>query len=389
MVATNGSSTRQSAAKYTDFAHTGPGALAGRYLRRFWQPVALARDLLPGHAKPIRIMAEDFTLYRGEDGTPHVVAFRCAHRGTQLSTGWVEGDCIRCFYHGWKYDGSGQCVEMPAEDASFPPKVRIKSYPTEEYLGLIFAYLGEGEAPPLRRYPEFEGEGLLETTCYERPCNYFQNVENVVDEVHVAFVHRESEFTAGGLNWDLPEISAEETEYGLVEYGRRSNGVVRVTCLLMPNSLLLRIPPEDPAETDWRDLLAWRVPIDDVSHRGYLVQFVHVTGDDARHYQEAAAARRAAVAALPPAVGIAEAVLAGDMRTADMPDRLDVVGIQDYVAQAGQGAIADREHERLGREDVAILLLRKLWARELRALAEGRPLNEWTRPERLMSTTGV
>jgi 5,5'-dehydrodivanillate O-demethylase len=269
------------------------------------------------------------------------LAFRCAHRGSQLSTGWVEGDCIRCFYHGWKYDSTGQCVEMPAEGPTFPPKVRIESYPTEEYLGLIFAYLGEGEAPPLRRFPEFEAEGLLETVSYERPCNYFQNVENVVDEVHVGFVHRESGFTAGGLNWDLPEITAEETEYGLAEYGRRANGVVRLTCLLMPNSFLLKIPAEDPAETDWRDLLGWRVPIDDVSHFGFMVQFLHVNGDDARRYQQAASARRAQVAALPSAVGIARAVLAGELRTEDVPDRLDVVGIQDYVAQAGQGAIAD------------------------------------------------
>jgi 5,5'-dehydrodivanillate O-demethylase len=90
------------ATDYTDFAHVGPGTLAGRYLRRFWQPVYVAADLPPGWAKPLRILGEDFTLYRGEGGTAHVVAFRCAHRGTQLSTGWVEGDCLRCFYHGWK-----------------------------------------------------------------------------------------------------------------------------------------------------------------------------------------------------------------------------------------------------------------------------------------------
>src|SRR5438067_6207086 len=154
------------AAEYTDFEHTGPGTLAGRYLRRFWQPVYVAADLAAGHAKPIRFMSEDFTLYRGEGldapvatrPEPHLVAFRCAHRGTQLSTGWVEGDCIRCFYHGWKYDSSGQCVEQPAEDAGFASKVKIGSYPCEEYLGLIFAYLGEGQPPPLRRFPQLECE---------------------------------------------------------------------------------------------------------------------------------------------------------------------------------------------------------------------------------------
>jgi len=53
----------------------------------FWQPVYYAVDLPAGRAVPIRIMSEDFTLYRDEGGTPHVVAFRCAHRGTQLGTG--------------------------------------------------------------------------------------------------------------------------------------------------------------------------------------------------------------------------------------------------------------------------------------------------------------
>src|SRR5438105_2887509 len=130
---------------YEDFLHTGPGTLAGRYLRRFWQPVHVSRELQPGQAKPVRIMSEDFTLYRGEDGAPHLLDFRCAHRGTQLSTGWVEGDCIRCFYHGWKYDPTGQCVEQPAEDAGFAQKVTIRSFPCEEYLGLIFAYFGDAE----------------------------------------------------------------------------------------------------------------------------------------------------------------------------------------------------------------------------------------------------
>jgi len=89
-----------------DLYRTEPGTLAGRYLRSFWQPVWRAKDLPAGEAVPLRIMSEDSTLYRGETGTPHVVAFRCAHRGTQLSAGWVEGDCLRCFYHGWKYESS-------------------------------------------------------------------------------------------------------------------------------------------------------------------------------------------------------------------------------------------------------------------------------------------
>ena len=84
-----------SSVDWTDLVHTGPGTLAGRYLRRFWQPVHNSRLLEAGRAVPIRLMSEDLTLYRGESGQAHTVAFRCAHRGTQLSTGWVEGDDLR------------------------------------------------------------------------------------------------------------------------------------------------------------------------------------------------------------------------------------------------------------------------------------------------------
>src|SRR5438067_666556 len=99
-----------------DVVHAGPGTLAGRYLRQFWQPVALGADVAPGTARTIRVLGEEFTLYRGQSGTPFLVDHRCAHRGAQLSLGWVEDDCLRCFYHGWKYDSSGQCVEQIAED---------------------------------------------------------------------------------------------------------------------------------------------------------------------------------------------------------------------------------------------------------------------------------
>src|ERR1700742_4483957 len=86
-----------------DFVLTGPETIMGRYMRLFWQPVYLGRELKPGRAVPVKIMSEDFTLYRGQDGVAQILAPRCAHRCTQLSTGWVEGNALRCFYHGWKY----------------------------------------------------------------------------------------------------------------------------------------------------------------------------------------------------------------------------------------------------------------------------------------------
>src|SRR6266508_766703 len=110
-----------------DYAHTGYGTPMGKLLRMFWQPVAVASDVLPGQILPIRIMNEDLALYRGQSGAPHIVGYRCAHRRTVLHIGWVEGECVRCMFHGWKYDGGGQCVEAPAEDPGFAQHVKILS----------------------------------------------------------------------------------------------------------------------------------------------------------------------------------------------------------------------------------------------------------------------
>ena len=179
--------------RYDDLVSTRPESLAGRFMRRFWHPIHRAEELRPGDAKPIEIMSERFTLYRGETGTAHVVGFRCPHRGTQLSTGWVEGDCIRCVYHGWLFDGSGQCIEQPAEEKSFASKIRIRNCPTREYLGLIFAYFGDGDAPPFPLYPHMEQEGVLEVLSTEVwPCNFFQRIDNNGDTYHVPFVHRDA-----------------------------------------------------------------------------------------------------------------------------------------------------------------------------------------------------
>jgi len=147
-------------ADYGRIVHTGPGTIGGRYLRSFWQPLHLSAELPAGRAKPLQVMGEPFALYRGENGVAQVLAPYCAHRGTLLSTGWVEGDALRCFYHGWKYGPDGRCVEAPAEREGFCQTVSIRSYPTREYLGLIFAYLSEGEPPPFPRYRDLEADGV-------------------------------------------------------------------------------------------------------------------------------------------------------------------------------------------------------------------------------------
>jgi 5,5'-dehydrodivanillate O-demethylase len=360
---------------YADYSHTGPGTLGGRYLRTFWHPVFRAQDLAAGRAVPLRVMGEDFTLYRGADGAPHVLAARCAHRATQLSTGWVEGDCLRCFYHGWKYDPTGQCVEQPAEEASFARKVRIASYPAQEYLGLIFAYLGAGEIPALPRYPFMEAFDATRQVRLVRskrfPYNYRNGLENSVDPVHVAFVHRNSEYR--GLV-GCPSVTAEETAYGMVLHAARPGAGVRVTQFQMPTALYIKQGPRYPGEAEWRDCLLWRVPVEDDSFDEIAVIHAHLSGEAAEGFLE----HEERLMRENPAAVLGEAVLAGQRHVDEIEDLTLAVTTQDYVAQKGQGVIYDRASERLGRSDAGVILLRQLYAREMRALAEGQPLKPWT-----------
>ena len=387
---------------YLDFIHTGPGTLAGRYLRMFWQPVYRVKDLASGRAVPIKIMSEDFTLYRGKSGTPHLTAFRCAHRGTQLSTGWVEGDSIRCRYHGWKYDTTGQCVEQPGEDSEVQEfkgsKVegfkgsKIRSYPMKEYLGLIFAYLGEGEPPPLRRHLDFEREGVMEVGAPEYwPCNYFNRLDNACDSAHIAFTHRESGQRTGRTErLGIRKVSAEETDYGIKRSYQLPGAPAAFHHFHMPNinqtRSALRVEGSlKDAATLTADRLFWRLPVDDENCVSFVVDLVSLTGEAAKAYEERRREAREAVAVSPNAV--AQAVLEGKLRLEDVAQELPIYylfWIEDYVVQVGQGALAPRDGDTLGRMDQGVLLLRKIWERELRALAEGRPLKSWRESGPLM-----
>ena len=370
------------ASKYLDFIHTGPNDLAGKYLRRFWQPVFCSHELGPGRAGPIRILEEDLTLYRGDSGSPHVIGFRCAHRRTQLSIGWVEGDCLRCFYHGWKYDGSGQCVEQPAEPKPFADKVRIPSYPVTEYLGLIFAYLGKGNPPPLPRYPKLESSDIsLDAVRLDRICNYFNNIDNSLDNAHVRFVHGRHRETAGDeiVRGD-PMISVAESEWGIKREVRYPNGKAITAYFGMPNIDYLNGQVVDP-EIKRADVLVFKVPVDDERHIHFEVRSIPFTGERAREWLQRRREKRAREAANRAA--LVEEVLRGRLRLNDIdPNRTDYVMVEDEIAQTGQGKIPDRTHEHLGRSDTGVTLLRQIWERELRALAEGQPTKQWTyRPD--------
>jgi len=374
-----------------DITSTRPGTPGGRFMRQFWLAVHRTEDLERGHAKPIRIMSEDYTLYRGESGRAQVFDYRCPHRGAQLHLGWVEGDAIRCLYHGWKFDGSGQCIEMPAEDENYPRKVRARSSPTREHMGLVFAYFGEGEPPAWPPFPEPSQRGVIHCWNVETvPCNWLQCYENTADEVHVAFVHRPGGSHAK-LAVDLPVISAEETDWGMLRFGTRPGGQVRHTLHYMPNVTRVIVPPLSGFDGvgGWQEIYFSFTPIDDETHLWLITSHVKVTGAEADRFLAKKAQFAQKVRAAPKVMDLVQDVWSGRRRLVDI-DHPELAMVQDIAVQAGQGRIADREKERLGRSDAGIILWRKMLRRELQAIAEGRAGKIWsTAPADVVPTLGV
>jgi 5,5'-dehydrodivanillate O-demethylase oxygenase subunit len=365
-----------------DFAHVGPETLAGRFLRRFWHPIARTDDLKPGRPVRAPFANEHFTLYRGHSGAVVLLDDRCPHRQTSLSFGWVEDDCVRCLYHGWVFDPSGQCIEQPAENAAFAAKVKIKSYPVREYFGLVYAYFGEGEPPEFPTYPELEDVSGADYSVnkHEVPCSYFQRVENDVDEVHVHFVHSVST-RAIGLS-ELPEIHVSETGYGIRRGGKRSGSganVARVGHFMMPNINLTDLPPS-PEYAYWTVHLAYRVPMTDELSMTFSIRLQKPEPGMGNGDAGGAISNRRTFDVEPQV--LVGKILAGEMRLQDVdPAYPALFVVEDNVALAGQGRITERHKDRLGQSDKGIILLRKIWERELRALAEGRPLKVWSRPK--------
>jgi 5,5'-dehydrodivanillate O-demethylase oxygenase subunit len=359
------------------FTQTARGTPMGDLLRRFWQPVSLSSQVEPGKARAVRVFSEDLTLYRGISGQPYLVAGRCAHRCSRLHTGWVEGDDIRCVYHGWKYDGTGQCVEMPAENPSLPAKVKIASYPVHEHCGLVFAYLAPAPVPAfdLPRKDAFEEEGRL---TFQReqvwPCSWFQQSENSMDAVHVSFVHQKGRVGIFGqaVTSGIPSLKYVETDAGIRQIATRGPGNVRVSDWTFPNNNHILVPGITK-DHPWMDIAIWLVGIDDErTSRFQIYSFPssgpeidrkttehfrkHIDYNPSDHHEEL-------------------------FDKGEFPEEmaLELVNAQDYVAVMGQGRIADRAGERLASSDAGVALLRRIFQRELKATCSGGEPKVWRR----------
>jgi len=360
----------------------GADQAGGRYLRQFWQPVYHTADLKAGAAVPLKIMNDDFTLYRAESGGVHLTEARCPHRGTQLSTGWVEGEAIRCFYHGWKFGADGKCLEQPAEENSFCGRVSVRTWPVREYLGLVFAFLGQGPAPEFPRYPEFENfDGLLEIDSYSRNCNFFQNLENALDMAHVGFVHGDNRASFQGIGLGR-SLKALESDWGITYTFTRADGRERIQQFGMPNIFYMTALPNEE-DVEWQESLFWWVPVTDLIHMQFSLHRVPLRGEAVVRFKARREVRRSQIDVSHQE--LCEDILAGRATMRDaLKQRVDVVRLQDDVAQIGQGRMANRDHEKLGRADIGVAVTRKLWRREVNALVQGAPLKHWQRDAKLV-----
>ena len=378
---------------YADVLRVGPGTIAGKYLRMFWHPVYVASEISAGQVKPVRILGEDLTLYRGATGQPHIVADRCAHRGVKLVLGFVHGDQIECPYHGWKYDENGQCVAQPGEQRPFCDQIKIRAYPTREYLGLIFVYMGEQKnPPPLPRLADFEDEDFYvrDINTETWPCSYFDLLENATDLVHTEYLHWHFGYkTSGKLSW-------RESDWGMMgtferSIGRGDEAIYNRSYFDMPTAAeFAQIGRPGFSGFFTR---AWRIPRDDNSAirfnltalpRREAEVFAKRASQGTAGPRNTADTERTARTVVEASFDLLNGVEnMGDLKAKSATmNHFYLTNIQDCAVLASLGDPATRDFtEFLGGSDVSIALLRRLWVRELTALDAGRALKNWQRPD--------
>jgi phthalate 4,5-dioxygenase len=182
------------ASESVELTRVGPGTVMGQLMREYWIPALLSSEVARDGA-PVRLMllGEKLIAFRDSAGRVGVMDHRCPHRCASLFLGRNEESGLRCIYHGWKFDVTGRCVDMPnvQPHQDFKHKVSAKAYRTVERAGLVWVYMGaRAEAPPL---PAFEvldvPDAEVGALFIQRHCNYLQALEGDIDTSHFGFLH--------------------------------------------------------------------------------------------------------------------------------------------------------------------------------------------------------
>jgi phenylpropionate dioxygenase-like ring-hydroxylating dioxygenase large terminal subunit len=157
----------------------------------FWYPLAWSREIKPGKILGRRFAGEPVALYRTQTGRLAALEDRCAHRQVPLHMGTVVGETLKCGYHGWSYDCSGACIDVPYLSGRLPNGVR--RYPVREIDGLIFIFPGDPAAAeasaPARLGSSSDRRYRTRELNREVACHYSFMHENLFDMNH-QFLHR-------------------------------------------------------------------------------------------------------------------------------------------------------------------------------------------------------
>ena len=366
----------------------------GRLLRQYWQPASLA-DELAGE-RPVcsaKVLGHDLVLFRDEDGRLGALDRHCPHRGADLAYGRREHGGLRCPFHGWLFDVSGRCLEMPAEpDDRLCQRLRQAAYPVREQSGIMFVFLGEGEPPAL---PALDCFVAPETHVFafkgHIDCNWLQALEVGLDPAHASFLHRFFEdedavdsygkqFRANSSGSDMPmtrvlrerprpTIEVEAAPHGLtITALRRIDDAyvhVRVTNMLFPEAFVIPLSSE-------MTITQWHVPIDDVSCYWYAI----FTSFGAPTDKALMRRQRLELYRLPdyrPKVGRFNdyGFDPYEQKHSTYTGMGEDINVHDQWAVESQGAIQDRTRENLGRTDKAIIAHRHLLLSAIDAVERG------------------
>ena len=376
-----------------ELTHVGPGTPMGGLMRAFWQPVAVADELgeLP---RAVRILGEDLIVFRTKAGAIGCLEPHCAHRGTSLVYGRIEQHGIRCCYHGWLYDTEGACIEMPCEAPDYPRRMAVRQpgYPTHEFGGLVFVYMGHPDRRPL--FPMYDiidtggrddvvlrGMRLWDdgSIGFVRDCNWLQHFENVVDPWHLVALHQQvglGRFDGALLNGERPDISFERSSLGvryrLINNLPNGNRLERYAECVLPNIFLVSNIHETGERAKFKDRcseVSWMVPVDDRHVRAFTIAAwpVHdgVPDPDWRPRTDTTSPESAPLNRASPSARRGERSFEDSQR---LPD--------DLEAQESQRPIAVHALENLTLADGGIVMLRRLLRRSIAQMRDGQdPIN--------------
>jgi phthalate 4,5-dioxygenase oxygenase subunit len=364
----------------------------GNLFRRYWIPALHAWEIAERDGPPVRVqlLGEKLIAFRDSEGRIGIIDEFCAHRGVSLWFGRNEECGIRCPYHGWKYDVSGQCTELPSEpdESGLRQRIKLKSYPAVEAGGVIWTYMGPPELQPAS--PSLEWVEVPEERRYAskrlQECNYLQAMEGGIDSSHVSFLHsgalhkdplfKGSRGNEYNLNDRMPHFEVAEYEGGLLIGARRNAGedryYWRITPWIMPWYTI--IPPRAGHPLGAH---AW-VPIDDENCWAWSINY---------HPKRAlSAAERKAMedghgihVKYVPGTFIPLANKRNDymmdragQKTGETYSGVEGIAMQDASLQESMGPIQDRTNEHLCSTDKGIVMTRRMLLKAAEAVRDGK-----------------